>query len=196
MEEAGSWETLKFDNDYEIYSEFPYPIRRINSERINSEWIGIDKYTRIKINGKDYLKHRLIAIQFVDNDDQENKTQVDHVDRDRLNNNISNLRWVNPSENAKNRVKQKKQVFEYIEELPPDAIEISTIDGHELKDYYFDYENERIIKIQRFKHSTKFKVINPFIKNNLMQVSLKDVNGKGLGRSYNKLIRDMKEACE
>ena len=196
MEEAGSWETLKFDSDYEIYSEFPYPIRRINSERINSEWIGIDKYTRIKINGKDYLKHRLIAIQFVDNDDQENKTQVDHVDRDRLNNNISNLRWVSPSENAKNRVKQKKQVFEYIEELPPDAIEISTIDGHELKDYYFDYENERIIKIQRFKHSTKFKVINPFIKNNLMQVSLKDVNGKGLGRSYNKLIRDMKEACE
>ena len=196
MEETGSWETLKFDNDYEIYSEYPYSVRRINSERINSEWIGIDKYTRIKINGQDYLKHRLIAIQFIDNDDQENKTQVDHVDRDRLNNNISNLRWVSPSENAKNRVKQKKQVFEYIEELPPDAIEISTIDGHELKDYYFDYENERIIKIQRFKHSTKFKVINPFIKNNLMQVSLKDVNGKGLGRSYNKLIRDMKEACE
>ena len=90
-EEVGVWELLKFDNEYEIYTEFPYPIRRKGKDKIVSEFI--DKgYYRMMINQKKVFKHRMIALQWIENDDPENKTQVDHKDRNKLNNHLENLR--------------------------------------------------------------------------------------------------------
>jgi len=45
--------------------------------------------------------HRLVAETFLANDN--NLPQVDHIDRCRFNNDISNLRWVTHSENMLNR---------------------------------------------------------------------------------------------
>lgn len=43
--------------------------------------------------------HRLVAKVFIPNDDI-NKVQVNHIDSNRLNNNVSNLEWVTPRENV------------------------------------------------------------------------------------------------
>ena len=45
--------------------------------------------------------HRLLGIQFIPN--PENKTQIDHIDKNQLNNELSNLRWVTATENSNNR---------------------------------------------------------------------------------------------
>ena len=45
--------------------------------------------------------HRLVAETFIPND--KNLPQVDHIDRNRIHNDISNLRWVTPRENLLNR---------------------------------------------------------------------------------------------
>ena len=45
--------------------------------------------------------HRLVALHYIPNPD--NKPEVDHIDRDTLNNNIENLRWATRSENLNNR---------------------------------------------------------------------------------------------
>lgn len=58
-------------------------------------------YRRIMIKGKLYLVHRLIAETFLEN--QENKPQVDHIDHDKSNNDVSNLRWVTHTENQYNK---------------------------------------------------------------------------------------------
>ena len=58
---------------------------------------------RLSKDGKAKLHtlHRLIAILFVDN--PENKMFVDHIDNNRRNNDVLNLRWVSRKENNQNK---------------------------------------------------------------------------------------------
>mgnify|MGYP003638795112 CR=1 FL=1 len=72
-------------------------------------WIlkpGLDRkgYQRIKLckNGKvkTFKIHRLVADAFIPN--PENKSDVDHIDRCKTYNHVSNLRWATRSENLQN----------------------------------------------------------------------------------------------
>jgi len=56
----------------------------------------------INENGyKNFRIHRLVAETFIPK--IENKLEVDHIDRNRHNNNVNNLRWVNDIEQAENK---------------------------------------------------------------------------------------------
>ncbi len=62
-------------------------------------------YCYIKIlndngNRKNMKIHRLVAIAYIPN--PENKPQVDHIDQNKSNNNVSNLRWATKCENMQN----------------------------------------------------------------------------------------------
>ena len=61
------------------------------------------KAVNLYLNGKmkTYKVHRLVALTFIANPD--NKPCVDHIDGNRTNNNVNNLRWVTNSENQMNR---------------------------------------------------------------------------------------------
>ena len=63
---------------------------------------GYDRITLYKNNRKrNYYLHRLVAIQFISNP---NKKEVDHINRNRNDNRVSNLRWVDRQGNCDNRV--------------------------------------------------------------------------------------------
>ena len=53
---------------------------------------------------KSFLLHRLVALYFIPNDDPINKTEVDHIDANKLNFQLENLQWLTPKDNTKKAI--------------------------------------------------------------------------------------------
>ena len=92
---------IDFENEYEIKTTYPHEIRNKRTGKTLKESIKGDGYYQVHLNGMTYLKHRLIANQFIPN--PENLPCVDHINHNRIDNHISNLRWVSSSDNNKNK---------------------------------------------------------------------------------------------
>lgn len=63
--------------------------------------IDRDGYYKTQWYGRTILVHRLVAELFIPNPD--NKPCVDHINHNRLDNRVENLRWVTVKENNNNR---------------------------------------------------------------------------------------------
>ena len=140
QEEEEKWETLKNHDDYEISTKYPFNIRKKSNKKIVSEFIRSKKtgYLACALNGKTYDKHRLIGEQFIPNPD--NLPQIDHINRDRTDNHINNLRWVSRSDNDKNRTKSTANIniiYEYFDTIDDEAIEVKDYGQHHFEFYYF-----------------------------------------------------------
>ena len=73
----------------------------IKSQQIRNGYYSVRLFKEGK--GKHFNTHRLVAIAFIPN--KENKKQVNHIDGNKLNNNVINLEWVNQSENMNHAYK-------------------------------------------------------------------------------------------
>ena len=66
-----------------------------------------DGYNRIRLNKKVIRRHRIMCYTFKYLDINDLKQEVDHIDGNRLNNNIENLRIVSHHQNMMNYTKAK-----------------------------------------------------------------------------------------
>jgi hypothetical protein len=96
---------------------------------------------------KHYTLHRLLSNNFIPNDD-ETKTLVDHINRNRQDNRIDNLRWVNYKENANN----SENIFK---RKPCIKIDKRIINNKEYI-YYRVYYNSKDFNDKK-KYSKRFK---------------------------------------
>ena len=118
------YEVLRDFENYEISPEYPHEIINVITGKIAKETLDIKSgYIKVRLNHKSYYKHRIIAFQFIPNDDPK-KRFVDHINHIRTDNHIENLRWVTPSENNRNRSGYKKP-YEFVDELPEESISVN-----------------------------------------------------------------------
>jgi len=88
--------------------------------------------------------HRLIALHFIDN--PENLPIIDHIDRNRTNNNIENLRWCTYSDNQKNK-DVKGCIYKYIRKYKEDYIFYKVLVRNKYKGVFKTYdEAEEFLK--------------------------------------------------
>ncbi len=94
--------------DYAFYYDDDQGLRCWSKKgrgRFMKQEVTANGYARYQLNDgvkqRHFRVHRIIMENLVPN--PENKPAVDHIDRNRLNNYISNLRWATTSENNKNR---------------------------------------------------------------------------------------------
>ena len=104
-------EEYKIIKGYENYSVSNFGnVKNNKTDRILKPKIDKDGYKRLQLykdgKPKDFMVHRLVCNAFLENTD--NKPLVDHIDCNRQNNNVINLRWCTNSENQRNKNKTQR----------------------------------------------------------------------------------------
>jgi hypothetical protein len=87
------------DDNYIIYSDgrvFSNKSKKFLKPSISNGYLAVH------LRKKTHRVHRLVAISFVHNENPETQKTVDHIDQDKMNNDYTNLRWVDPKQNAEN----------------------------------------------------------------------------------------------
>lgn len=106
------------------------PRKRCGEYKYLSGSIYNNGYIYYSIDGKRISKHRLIAQYFIPN--PSNKPQVNHIDGNKLNNDISNLEWVTPQENARHSwdiglsKKSEYRITQVIKAIQKQTIDLET----------------------------------------------------------------------
>ena len=178
-----NWEVLKINPNYEINKEYPHDIRNKDTKHILSPGVDTRGYYYYMLNGKICTKHRSIASQWIPN--CKNLPQIDHMDGDKTNNHIDNLRWVDNSMNNRNRNSTMHHEHIYVNTLPNIAVQLTNYRKYSLSDVYIDYANEKIYQFNgvRFREITLHKYENT----NYYYVIYID-KGKSIHLSYNILF--------
>ena len=96
-----------YDNKYIIFKTGK--IFSLKNNKFMKSWLDKRGYRNIGLSKnhqrKTYKLHRLIMLHFVPNPD--NLPQVDHINRNRDDNRLINLRWVDYSTNQQNTIVRK-----------------------------------------------------------------------------------------
>lgn len=133
------------------------------------------KYYRLSINNKKtmFYAHRLVAMNFIDN--PLNLPVVNHIDGNKLNNNINNLEWVSYSENIchaykNNLISPRKDVDFYIDDLKNERwLSVPS------------YENYLISNYGRVVNNNTKRLLKPSISCGYKKITL---SKKGVLQSY------------
>lgn len=117
---------------------------------------GEYKYVRLCNKGieKSFAVHRLVAIMFIPNND--NKPFIDHINRNKYDNNINNLRWATRSENGINRERKLGELNERYISKRNNSFRVSFL----FIPIYRDFKNINDAIIWRNKYLTEKNMLN------------------------------------
>lgn len=135
--------------DYEINKKGD--VRRINDKCPVSKYINTNGYYRLRLNRKNIYLHQIIAKTFIPNNNPDINKVVDHINHDKLDNRVENLRWTTQSLNCYNRKHNRNQIeYEYRDELPPNSAIVYQYGKHKFNNLYYCIDsNTFYLKIEK-----------------------------------------------
>ena len=130
--------------------------------------------------------HQLVANAFLTKPNE--KCVVDHINNDRTDNRLENLRFVSCNENTRNRLKNASVNYKFVNEIPTNSLHITFIKDNDITNiglYFNKQSNEFYIKMTDNKYRIMNK--NPNKKSYFIQFRF---NGKIITYSPKQLKRD------
>jgi hypothetical protein len=103
-----NYEVSNFGNIRKCRSD--YSVKRYGGDKYTSIYIetNTNGYYRVKIKKNNYYLHHLVAKAFLG--DRPNGECIDHINRDRKDNRIENLRYISFVENIRNGIRIKNDI--------------------------------------------------------------------------------------
>jgi hypothetical protein len=113
-------------------------------------------YLRVDLcnNGKHAKKvHKLVATAFLGDSDG---LEVNHIDRNKQNNNVHNLEYTTHAANLRNKTSYNGHQVEYVDELPDGAEPIAEVRGRAVADGFYRNGFEFYVRVgPQFRHLTR-----------------------------------------
>ena len=138
---------------------------------------------------KRYQVHRFVY-ECLNNRLIENEYEIDHLDKDKKNNSITNLRFVSRTTNILNRYENEE-----VDELPEDSIKIIKYNDHLFDNIYFSPSNSCLYKISEgYKFKIEFKKYQIKNKDKIYfnySTQVRDINNKPVNICLNKLRKNL-----
>lgn len=110
MEIKEIWKTIENYPDYQVSNLGRIKSLKFGRERVLKQAKNTQGYYFVILyqnkKQKIYRVHKLVALHFIPN--PQNLPQIDHIDTNRQNNYVSNLRWVTNKENCNNPITKIK----------------------------------------------------------------------------------------
>ena len=142
---SGEWVECVVNPNYEIQVLYPYRLRNKKTKQLIKERRRRRTgYTDVRLADKHYRKHRIIAIQWIPNEDPIHKTCIDHINHKRSDNHLSNLRWVSTSENMRNMSSHRGRKYVFLQQLPPTAELLEHYNNHEFNGLFIDRVQKKL----------------------------------------------------
>ena len=174
-----------YEDKYEISTEYPYNIRNKKTNRILKETINTSGFVVVYLNKKHYHKHRLIAIQFIDNPND--YPYVFHINDIKTDNRIDNLIWTSSRDKCMNKstyMGKNIVFFKYDDINEDDNIIIDSYGNHYFEGYYYNKQ------INKFLYDTgnKYKELNININEDGSEyIKMYETKGRSINAIVNKL---------
>jgi hypothetical protein len=163
VEVVENWEPLCIDDYYEISTLPPHHVRRASDGYVMSFRFDKDGYKTYKLRKTHHTKlarhHQLVALQWIPNPN--NYPMIDHLDNDRTNNVVSNLRWVDCKQNLQNFSQKGGIKYDVVKQLPEDNFEITQYSAWTFADYYYSLTTEQFY----FWTGTQYRVLRVLTNN-------------------------------
>ena len=148
-------EEYKIIKDFENYEVSNLGnVRNVKTGRIIKQQLDKYGYCRLNLykNEKRHNKfiHRLVAQAFIENPDD--KPVIDHINGDKLNNDVKNIRWATISENSQNSKVRKDNTsnIKGVEKKGNKWRSRITIDGIRITLGYYDtIEEAKEVRVKR-----------------------------------------------
>lgn len=102
------WKTIKGFEYYSISNYGQVKSYRTDKEKILKGSVSVKGYKQFEVNGRTYGGHVLVAMAFLGHKPDKMNIVVDHIDNNRLNNDISNLQLISQRSNS-HRLQERYQ---------------------------------------------------------------------------------------